>query len=91
MDSLDIHKTICNQIHSTYERKNADYGDAFGRSVDEFGISAAMVRISDKYYRALNLVKGHTPQVASEALEDTLLDMANYCIMTVMKMKEAEQ
>lgn len=37
------------------ENKNQDYGDSFSRSVDKFGIIAAVVRLEDKFNRLENL------------------------------------
>jgi hypothetical protein len=80
------HEDICKELTATYNAKNHDYGDAFSKTVSEFGLVAALVRISDKYYRLVNLVKSSDgPMVADESIRDTLLDMANYCIMTAME------
>lgn len=66
----------------TYERKNADYGNSFGESIAEFGPVAGIVRIGDKFNRLKNLIKNPDNQrVHDESIADTLLDMANYCIM----------
>lgn len=80
------HGQICKQLNDTYKAKNKDYGDSFHRSFVEFGPTAALVRISDKYYRAMNLLRGYDPQVKDESIRDTLLDLANYCIMTVQEL-----
>ena len=42
-----------------------------------------MVRISDKYNRVRNLMKigEENSQVTDEKLQDTILDMANYCVL----------
>lgn len=64
----------------TYKKKNADYGDSFAESVDWFGYEAAYVRIYDKIMRCNSLTK-KDPQVVSESKADTLMDLANYCVM----------
>lgn len=74
----------------TYERKNADYGDSFGISVRKYGPIAALTRISDKFNRIENLILGGKSSVADEAIDDTLLDLANYCIMTFMALPRNE-
>lgn len=68
-----------NENYQTFLAKNADYGNSFEKSLDDFGIVAGIVRIGDKYNRVCNLIKNK--QNVSESLSDTLNDMANYCMM----------
>ena len=82
-----VHESLCNLIHETYVKKNADYGDSFGESIKDFGYIAGLVRISDKWNRIKNLLSGSEAQVNDESVKDTLLDMANYCIMLYMEIK----
>ena len=78
---------ITNQMHDTYIKKNHDYGNSFDKSMDEFGITASVVRMSDKMERLKSLTKKKT-QVKDESVKDTLLDLANYAIMTVMHLNK---
>lgn len=64
----------------TYIAKNTDYGDSFRESVAWFGYEAAYVRIFDKVMRYLSL-ETKDPKVVSESKSDTLMDLANYCVM----------
>lgn len=83
-----LHKEICEKIHNTYIKKNHDYGDSFGKSFSKRGITAAMVRLEDKWNRLDNLtLNPDDVQVNDESISDTLLDMANYCIMTYMELE----
>lgn len=77
------HRKMIEGIHETYKKKNRDYGDAFGVSLDKRGIVAALVRMEDKMGR-LDSLKDRDPLVKDESLQDTLLDLANYAIMTAM-------
>ncbi len=77
---------LTTQMFQTYLKKNADYGNSFDKSLDENGLVAAKVRLEDKFNRFGNLIKNEQ-QVNDESVEDTLLDMANYAIMTVMWMQ----
>lgn len=79
------HKELCDYLHETYKSKNADYGNSFKEMFAEFGIITAITRIGDKFNRLKNLYKNQERQVKDESVRDTLLDMANYCIMTVME------
>ena len=90
-----LHK-IANQMVDTYKRKNADYGDSFGASLDKYGPVAAHVRMSDKINRLQSLVvRKQTAQVKDESIADTFLDLACYAIMRlvyiVMKSAEIEE
>ena len=79
------------ELCDTFKSKNADYGNSFSQLYQEFGdngIITAAVQISHKYHRFMNLAKG-TPTKVNESLRDTLLDLANYCILTVMELDKA--
>lgn len=77
-------RDIVDEMAKTYEKKNTDYGDSFGISVRKYGNIAALTRISDKFNRIENLILNGGQKVKSESLKDTLLDLACYCVMTVM-------
>jgi hypothetical protein len=81
---------LAQTIAETYARKNSDYGDSFGRSVERYGIIAALTRLSDKFNRFENLIlssNGSKPLVGDESVLDTLLDMATYALMTYMELE----
>lgn len=44
-------KPYTDKLAKTLQEKNDDYGDSFSRSVDKFGIIAAVVRLEDKFNR----------------------------------------
>ena len=44
-------KQIANGLTELYERKNADYGNSFSKTFDEFGMTSTIVRLSDKLER----------------------------------------
>lgn len=84
---IKIHKKLCDQLNETYQKKNSDYGDSFGKSVRKRGITAAMVRMEDKWNRLDNLtLNPENIMVNDETIGDTLLDLANYCLMTYMEL-----
>ena len=74
---------IVSKMADTYEKKNADYGDSFGQTCDEFGIIAAIVRMNDKMNRIKQLSKKNA-LVTDESIKDTILDLANYAVMTLI-------
>lgn len=80
-------RQIAEDIAELYEKKDAAYGDSFGSTYDKLGIISAVTRISDKYNRLCNLATNNGVDNLGESIEDTLKDMAAYCIMTLMKLK----
>lgn len=90
MDKVQRFKEITSDMAETYNRKNNDYSDSFGQSIREFGFVAGVVRISDKFNRLKSLLSGKEQKVNDESVQDTLLDMANYCIMLKMEMENGQ-
>lgn len=85
MHKTDKMAVIMREILKTYRDKNADYGDSFSKSYKEFGLVAPVVRMSDKMERIKALSKADA-KVKDESIKDTLLDLANYAIMTIVEM-----
>lgn len=88
MDNLVDHAGICGELTSIYRKKNADYGNSFSRAVEKYGLISALTRISDKFNRLESLILHKEQEVKDESVQDTLLDLANYCIMTVMEIRK---
>lgn len=88
----DVQKfmNITMDMAKTYEAKNHDYGNSFEQSLDKFGLVASVVRLGDKMNRVESLTKKKA-QVKDESIKDTLLDMANYAIMTVMWINKSRE
>lgn len=76
-------RDITNSMIQTYQAKNQDYGNSFEKTLDRFGLVASIIRLSDKMNRIESLSQKKA-KVESESIEDTLLDLANYAIMTVI-------
>ena len=89
------HKRLCIDLNNLYEQKNKAYGNSFGSTYKKLGIISAVTRITDKYNRLVTLAKNTDIDCGDESIRDTLIDMANYCLMTVMEfdkaMKRAEK
>lgn len=79
-----IHWTICRDLHDTYKAKNADYGDSFAQVREKYP-NAILIRLNDKLNRLETLMNRAEQQVNDESVEDTLLDLANYCIMELVE------
>lgn len=85
VENIDKFTEITNKMHDIYIKKNHDYGNSFDLSLDKRGLVAALVRMEDKMNRLDTLVDKEG-LVKDESIADTFLDLANYCIMTVMWM-----
>ena len=90
MNNVEHFKKIATELGELYEKKNRCYGNSFSDTYKKLGIISAVTRISDKFNRLCNLAT--TPDIDNlgESLEDTLRDMASYCIMTVMELENAK-
>lgn len=86
-DNVKRHMDVCAELNMLYERKNHDYGDSFHKSFEEFGLTMAAIRMSDKLNRFKTLLRSQA-QVEDESVRDTLMDLANYAILTVMELDE---
>lgn len=89
-NNIEQHKNILDSIHKTYIAKNNDYGNSFSKSFEKYGITCAMVRMEDKWNRLESLVSGKKQMVSDESIKDTLLDLANYAIMTYMELENQD-
>ena len=85
-------RQIAEEITALYEKKDRAYGNSFGETYEKLGIISAVTRISDKYNRLCNMTTSPTPiNDCGESLEDTLKDMAAYCIMTIVAMRDGSK
>ena len=84
MSKYEMHAKICEELTQIYYNKNQDYGDSFA-IVRAKVPDAIRVRLWDKMLRLDNLLSGADALVQSETIEDTLKDMANYCLMELIE------
>lgn len=84
-----MHREICEEINDLYARKNHDYGDSFHQTFVEEGMAMARIRLGDKFNRFKTLYRSGEQKVDDESIRDTLIDLANYAIMTVLEMEVA--
>lgn len=91
MNNVEHFKKIATELGELYEKKNKCYGGSFSDTYKKLGLISAVTRISDKFNRLCNLATNPDIDNLGESLEDTLRDMASYCIMTVMELKGKEK
>lgn len=84
MDKVQTHAAICTKLTNLYERKNHDYGDSFGKGFKEYGMTMPCIRLEDKLNRLKSLLRNEAA-VLDESIDDTLMDLANYSIMTLIE------
>lgn len=90
--NVQTHRILCRKLMEIYERKNHDYGDSFLETFREEGFAMSRIRLTDKLSRFKALTKdGARAQVLDESIRDTLMDLANYAIMTVVEMEREEE
>ncbi len=95
---LAYHKAACEKMHAITTAKNNDYtgssDDPFAnfKIVEVYGVVNAeegfFTRMSDKFSRLASFIKKGVLYVKDESIEDTLLDLANYCILLAAYLKD---
>lgn len=65
------------------DRKNHDYGNSFDELVTQYGDVAMSIRVSDKMSRLRSLVLRKEEKQVDESVEDTLIDLAGYMLLTL--------
>lgn len=76
---------VYKHLLDVYRAKNSNYGNSFEECCNKFGLVSAVVRMNDKLNR-INSLYDKSSMNVDESLADTLLDLANYAVMTVVWM-----
>jgi len=87
-EKADRLEKLMAEMLGIYKAKNKDYGDSFSESFEEFGLIAPVVRMNDKMNRIKSLTQSEGRQVKDESLRDSLVDLANYAMMTVIELDQ---
>jgi predicted SpoU family rRNA methylase len=83
-------KEISNEIAELLEKKNKDYGNSFDKTIEEYGITAYLLRIEDKISRLKSITKDKEVLVKDESMEDTIRDIAGYSILMLNYLNDKE-
>lgn len=86
----DTFESVLDEMKELHAKKDKDYGSAFHKSFEEFGVTAGVVRLNDKMERVKSLVKNGKAEVKEESLLDTLKDMSSYAVMLYVELKNKE-
>ena len=82
-------KEITSEMKNIYEIKNKNYGNSFSEQFKEYGLTSVCIRLDDKIRRLKSLNKqmiSGNVNVDDESVRDTLVDLANYAILTVIEL-----
>lgn len=90
-NKIQKHEEICKALHELYIKKNSDYGDSVGELYAKLGDITLLTRITDKYNRLLNIFSNPDKQVNFETIDDTIQDLANYCIIWLLERELKEE
>lgn len=80
-------ESVLDEMKELHAKKDKDYGSAFHKSFEEFGVTAGVVRLNDKMERVKSLVKNGKAEVKDESLLDSLKDAACYAVMLYVELK----
>lgn len=86
-------KKYTEEMFDIFRKKNQDYtgskriGSSFDATYDLLGPVSPVTRFLDKVFRYLSLAEGKEQLVEDEKITDTLTDLANYALLTRLKIE----
>lgn len=83
-------RDITNKMYDTFEQKNTDYGNSFHKIFKECGMTYAYGHMAEKLER-INSLRKNEAKVKGESMKDSLYDLANYAILTIMELEKNEK
>lgn len=86
----DAFRDITNGMYDTFKAKNSDYGNSFSELFAECGMTYAYGHLSEKLKRVKSLMSDEA-KVKGESMRDSLLDLANYAVLTIMELDKAKK
>ena len=88
---FEFHENCCKKMVAVTKAKNHDYSSGATNpfsnftQVEHLGIASTeqgfLTRMTDKLARIITFVNKGVLKVSDESVEDTLIDLANYCIL----------
>lgn len=89
-DVSAVFRAITNKMCNTFEAKNTDYGNSFHKLFEECGMTYAYGHLAEKLER-INSLRKNEAKVKGESMKDSLFDLANYSILTIMELEKTEK
>ena len=87
-DAVMQFRMVEEELANLFEEKNRRYGNSFAEQFKKRGLVMSAIRLEDKFRRFDELVSNPCDDGGDESIEDTLKDLANYAIMTIMAIRE---
>lgn len=84
-NNVESFTTIVKNMTELYAKKNHDYGNAFGEIIKEVGLPYGVGKLKEKLKRIETLINAKAE--INESLEDSLIDLACYTVMTLNYLK----
>lgn len=86
MTQHDRMKELALENYQTYLEKNRKYGNSFQDTFQNLGKISALTRMTDKFNRITTMMLSEEVD-NEESLIDSLQDLSNYCLMTVVELE----
>lgn len=90
-EEVKVFKELTDQMSDTFAKKRNDYGQTTTETFQKFGPVSMLTRMHDKMGRLDNLLGKGTENLVGEKVEDTLLDLANYALITILELRKASK
>ena len=90
INAAGVFRAITNKMCNTFEVKNSDYGDSFHKLFEECGMTYAYGHLAEKLER-INSLRKNEAKVKGESMKDSLYDLANYAILTIIELEKNEK
>lgn len=81
-------REIALEIAQMVEKKNEDYGESYRKTREKWGPQAFLIRITDKINRLESIL--NKKAIHFESYEDTIRDIAGYCILELAYIGETD-
>lgn len=86
-DKVETFSKIVTEMTELYAKKNHDYGNSFDDGCDKIGTGYPLGRLLDKMNRLIACMGKEDEMQINESIEDTLIDLGCYSIMTLSYLK----
>lgn len=86
---LEVERLL-NKLQKTFKQKNAAYGNSFEECYKMFGESYSAAHLYEKVMRYVTLTEKPDLDTAGESKMDSLMDLANYALMTMAELKRSK-
>lgn len=83
-------RDITDKMYDTFKAKNKDYKNSFHKIFKECGMTYAYGHMAEKLER-INSLRKDEAKVKGESMKDSLYDLANYAILTIIELEKKEK